>query len=126
MANEHGTFCWNELMTTDVKAAGEFYSQLLGWSTEDWPGEMPYTVFKSGDIQAGGMMARTPEMGEVPPHWMAYIAVDDVNALAEKVESLGGKIFVPPTDIPSVGRFAVIADPTGAAVGLMTFEKKPE
>ena len=122
MANEHGTFCWNELITTDVEKAKEFYTNLLGWGTEAMPGGMPYTIVKAGDIQAGGMMARTPEMGEVPPHWMAYIAVDDVDDVVSKVESLGGQIYAPATDIPGVGRFSIIADPTGAAVGLITLK----
>ncbi len=126
MSNErpqHGTFCWNELITTDTDKAGDFYSTLLGWSKTPFPGEMPYTMFKAGDKDAGGMMARTPEMGEVPPHWMCYITVDDVDASAKQVEELGGKILCPPTDIPGVGRFVVIADPIGATVGLITFPK---
>jgi predicted enzyme related to lactoylglutathione lyase len=122
MANEHGTFCWNELITTDVEKAKEFYTKLLGWGAEAWPGDIPYTTFKAGETQVGGLMARTPEMGEVPPHWMAYIAVDNVDDVVAKVEELGGQIYAPPTDIPDVGRFSIIADPTGAAVGLLTIK----
>lgn len=122
MANEHGTFCWNELITTDVEKAKEFYTNLLGWGTEEWPGDMPYTMFKAGENSAGGMMARTPEMGDTPPHWMSYIAVDDIDDIVSKVEGLGGKVYVPATDIPNVGRFSIIADPTGAAVGVITLK----
>lgn len=122
MANEHGTFCWNELMTTDVEKAKDFYTNLLGWGTKAWPGDMPYSIFKVGDKQVGGLMARTPEMGEAPPHWMAYIAVDNVDEVISKVKSLGGQVYVPPSDIPGVGRFSIIADPTDAAVGLISFK----
>jgi predicted enzyme related to lactoylglutathione lyase len=116
-----GTFCWNELMTPDVGAAKTFYTNLLGWTTEEMDmGEAGiYTLFKKGEQQVGGMMALTAECGEgVPPHWMSYIAVDDVDASTKQAEQLGGKVCVPPTDIPNVGRFSVITDPTGATISL--------
>ncbi len=117
----HGTFCWNELMTRDTAAAGEFYSNLIGWKLEDskMPG-MQYTILKAGETQAGGMMAMPPDVPkEVPAHWMAYITVDDVDGAARKTAELGGIVLVQPRDIPNVGRFCVIQDPTGAAVGLI-------
>ena len=129
MADErpaHGTFCWNELMTRDTGAAESFYSQLIGWTTAEsgMPG-MKYTLWKNGDNEAGGMMQMPPGVPEnVPPHWMAYIAVDDVDALAKKTPELGGTVLVPPQDIPHVGRFVVIQDPTGAAIGLITLAPK--
>ena len=110
----HGTFCWNELMTKDTAAAKEFYTKLLDWESREMP--MPdgaYTIFKAGDKDAGGMMAITPEMGEIPSHWMSYIAVDDVEARSKLAGELGGNVLVPPTDIPGVGRFSIIQDPTG-------------
>ena len=68
----------------------------------------------------GGMFKMSGEQFKgVPPHLMGYITVVDVNAAAKKVPSLGGKVHVPPTDIPSVGRFCMITDPTGAHVSLM-------
>ena len=127
MANErpkNGTFCWNELITTDTNKAGDFYSSLIGWEKAAMPGDMPYTLFKADGQDAGGMMARMPEMGDIPSHWMSYITVEDVDDLASKVEGLGGKVLCPPKDIPNVGRFTIIADPTGAAVGLITFPKE--
>lgn len=119
----HGTFCWNELMTRDPEAAGKFYSELIGWNPTDsgMPG-MDYTLMKVGDKDAGGMMKMPAEVpAQVPSHWMAYITVDDVDGCAKKVSELGGQVVVPPQDIPNVGRFCVIQDPTGATVGLMTF-----
>ena len=117
----HGTFCWNELSTNDLEAAKKFYTELLGWSlqTSDAAG-MAYTEIEAGGRRIGGMYQQTPECGPaMPPHWMAYVAVDDVDALAARVESLGGQVRVPPMDIPNVGRFAVIADPAGAAFSII-------
>ena len=123
-APKHGSFCWNELITSDTGKAGEFYSKLLGWSQAPFDGPMPYTMFKTGEKSEGGMMGKTPEMGDIPSHWMSYITVDDVDASAKQAEELGGKIVCPPMDIPSIGRFTIIADPTGATVGLITFPKR--
>lgn len=117
----HGTFCWNELMTWDIKKAIKFYSDLIGWKIADsgMPG-MNYNIVKAGDKQVAGMMAMTPEMpAQVPSHWMAYITVDDVDGAAAKVDQLGGKILHGPADIPTVGRFCVIQDPTGAAISMI-------
>lgn len=118
-----GTPCWWELMTKDVEAAKKFYGELCGWTTEAWPmpGGFTYHMIKRGDTSFGGMMSTDcPEMGEVPPHWMTYIHVDDVDAKAEQVTALGGSICVPPTDIPEVGRFSVVNDPTGGTFTLFT------
>ena len=118
-----GTFCWNELMTRDTAAAGKFYADLIGWKPTDsgMPG-MDYSMMKIGDRDAGGMMKMPAEMpAEVPSHWMAYVTVDDVDAAAAKVDGLGGVLLVPPQDIPNIGRFCVVQDPTGAALGLITF-----
>ena len=118
----HGTFCWNELMTRDTDGAAKFYTELLGWKAGDSPmPEMQYTMWKNDGKDAGGMMAMPAEVpAEVPAHWLSYIAVDDVDALVGKVTALGGQILVPVKDIPHVGRFCVVQDPTGAAVGLIT------
>lgn len=117
-----GSFCWVELMTRDVETAKKFYAELIGWTMRDQDiANRPYTVFtppghKKG---AGGMMALDgPQFEGVPPHWMPYILVTDIDAKAEKCVALGGKLHHPPTDIPNVGRFCVIEDPTGAAVSL--------
>jgi len=124
MAHEkpaHGTVCWNELMTRDVPAAEKFYSELIGWKPVDsgMPG-VKYTMFKVGEKDAGGLMQMPPDVpAQVPPHWMAYIAVDEVDKLAGKTKELGGQVLHGPEDIPNVGRFCVIQDPTGAVIGLI-------
>jgi predicted enzyme related to lactoylglutathione lyase len=122
----HGTFCWNELMTRDVSTAEKFYAELLGWKAADsgMPG-MQYTIFKAGDKEISGMMAMPAEVSkEVPSHWMAYITVDDVDAVAAKVERLGGKLLNSPEDVPNVGRFCTLQDPTGAVVSVIKFLSK--
>jgi predicted enzyme related to lactoylglutathione lyase len=125
MADYDGTFCWNELATNNLKECKKFFTDLLGWTSEDSDmGGTKYTVFKQGEKMVGGMMAISKDWGDVPPHWMGYIAVDDVDSKAKKVEELGGKVNVPPTDIPTVGRFCVITDPGGAVVSLITMEQK--
>jgi predicted enzyme related to lactoylglutathione lyase len=120
---QHGTFCWNELNTKNAEAARTFYSELLGWQlVQSNAAGMAYTEIVVGDKHIGGMFEMTEECGgsaDMPSHWMSYVAVDDVDAAAARVEGLGGKICVPPTDIPNVGRFTVITDPTGASISLI-------
>ena len=120
----HGIFCWNELATRDLEAAKTFYTELLGWQLkESNAAGMAYNeiVAPNGE-HIGGLYQMGPEYGEAPAHWMAYVAVDDVDARAARVESLGGKVCVPPTDIPNVGRFCVITDPSGATLSLITMK----
>ena len=115
-----GTFCWNELATKNLDAAKKFYTELLGWQIKESTGAgMVYNEIVVGDQHVGGLYQMTEEFGDAPSHWMAYVAVDDVDAKAKQVEELGGRVCVPPTDIPNVGRFCVINDPTGAALSLI-------
>jgi predicted enzyme related to lactoylglutathione lyase len=124
--NEANTFCWGELATRDTAAATAFYSQAFGWKAK--VGNAPpmvYTEFSVGDQPFGGMLTMTPEMGNAPPHWASYFAVDDCDATAEKAKSLGATMCVPPQDIPNVGRFAVIADPQGAVFSIIKLTQMP-
>ena len=110
-----GSACWCELATTDVKKAGAFYSSLFGWSLKESSDGMPYTEIGNKGQMIGGMMPMDgPQYQGVPPHWTVYFAVDDCDAAAEKAKELGATLCLPPTDIPNVGRFAVIQDPQGA------------
>ena len=126
----HGAFMWNELMTRDDERALEFFNKVLGWTHDDWPmgqGKAPYRIMKSpGGREQGiaGMMKMTePEFpAQVPAHWCGYIAVDNVDKRAELVKANGGELVHGPADIPQVGRFCIIKDPTGAVVALMTPE----
>lgn len=115
-----GSFCWGELHTPDTARAGSFYSGLFGWSLKESTDDMPYTEFGNGGQMIGGMMAMKGIQWEgIPPHWMIYFAVDDCDATAAKAEELGGKPVVQPTDIPDVGRFAVLQDPQGAIFAII-------
>jgi len=117
-----GAFSWCELMTNNPGAAKEFYGELFGWKIEAMNTGQPYNVVKVGDAGIGGIMGMPPDAPKgMPPTWVPYVTVADVDALVKRVVSLGGKVQVPPTDIPTVGRFAVIADPQGASINVITY-----
>ena len=123
IVNETGAMCWNELITTDSEEAGAFYEGIFGWKREPMPnpggGSGTYTIFKLGSDQAGGMMTARPEMHLKRAFWMVYFAVADCDQITARAEQLGGKVMMPPTDIPTVGRFATIRDPQGAAFSII-------
>jgi predicted enzyme related to lactoylglutathione lyase len=118
MPTPRGKFVWYDVMTTDTKAAAKFYGDVIGWTAEEHPmaGGGSYTVFSKGPAMVAGLMAIPEEMRAqgVPPCWSGYVSTDDVDAEARRVTAAGGAIKRPPTDIPNVGRFAVVADPGGA------------
>jgi predicted enzyme related to lactoylglutathione lyase len=124
--NITNSLCWNELATPDVDKAGDFYTSLFGWGKKvQQMGPMTYTSFMNGDRPAGGMYKPTPEMGDIPPHWLPYFAVDDADAMVKKAESLGAKTCAPPMDIPDTGRFAILQDPQGAAFAIIKLANPP-
>ncbi|WP_157015124.1 VOC family protein [Mesorhizobium xinjiangense] len=117
-------FFWYELMTTDLDAAKDFYTKVVGWTHDTWPGEFPYIIMKpEGSEQGVGGLMTIPEdvkaMG-VPPMWLGYIHAADVDAATESLRAAGGKVHREPSDIPEVGRFSAVADPQGATFMLMT------
>ncbi len=116
---ETNSLCWNELLTNDTAKAIDFYVKLFGWKTKSDSGATPYTEIINGDDHIGGIMQIQPQMGPMPPNWGIYIAVDDSDGTAQKATSLGGRQYVPPTDIPNVGRFAVLSDPQGAVFNII-------
>lgn len=120
LANEAGSFCWNELNTRDVPSAKPFYREVFGWTPNDLDMDgMSYTEWRLGDKPVAGMM-NMPEMvpAEVPAHWLVYFGTDDTDATVAKAAELGATTLVPPTDIPP-GRFAVLMDPDGAAFAVI-------
>ncbi|WP_428423196.1 VOC family protein [Methylibium sp.] len=122
----HGAFSWSELMTKDAAAATQFYGPLLGWTFDTM--NMPhgaYHVIKVGDTPVGGIMGPAPDAPPMPPAWGCYVTVSDVDATAARVGALGGRVLVPPMDIPGVGRFTVIGDPQGAILNLITYAPRP-
>lgn len=123
MADNHGKFCWYELMTTDVAAAKAFYTELIGWTTQPVPmATMEYTMLlPPGSTDGVGGMTILPEQAKAmgaPPYWQVYVAVDDVEASTKLAVELGAKTYVPPVDIPGYGRFAILGDPWGAVFAL--------
>jgi predicted enzyme related to lactoylglutathione lyase len=110
-----GDFVWYELCTTDPVAAAAFYAQVVGWTVtaSGLPG-MDYRIASAGDRQVAGIMTLPAEQMPPRPVWFGYIAADDVDAKAGEIEAAGGSVHKEPQDIPTIGRFAVVADPQGA------------
>lgn len=122
MVNSHGRFVWYELLTTDIKAAKAFYTDVVGWGTRDasMRGSV-YSLFTVGDAPVAGLMNLPEEARRAgaPPHWIGYVGVDDVDAAVDRIRQLGGEIRVPPTSIPNISRFSVVADPQMATFALV-------
>ncbi len=111
-----GEFCWETLSTTDLARAEAFYGKVFGWKTiKGGDGGIP--VF-SVDETPRGMVADLQKAQNFPPNWMTYVVVDKIEPATERASKLGGKVLVPLIEIPQVGRIALIADPTGAPLGL--------
>jgi predicted enzyme related to lactoylglutathione lyase len=121
-SNVLGKFIWYDQMSNDLPGAEKFYSKVVGWTlAPNTMNAQKYTLLQSGDTMVGGLMPIPEDAAKMGarPTWMGYVAVDDVKAYADKVKAAGGTIYRPPTDIPNVGTFAVVGDPSGA--GFMLF-----
>lgn len=123
---KNGELCWRELTTQNVEAARPFYQELLGWKTEKSTlSPIDYDEIHVGEKAVGGMMQINEQWGEgwenIPPHWMTYIAVDNCDETLEKIKENGGNVCVPAFDAPSVGRIAVVNDPSGATFSIIQF-----
>lgn len=117
-----GEYIWYELLTTDVAAAQRFYGHVVGLGCQDsgMPGQ-EYRIWSVGEVLVGGLMALPPgalQAGQ-RPGWLGYIHVADVDATVAAVAAEGGRVFMPGTDIPGIGRFALLSDPQGAAFYVM-------
>ncbi|MFY9559280.1 MAG: VOC family protein [Terriglobales bacterium] len=119
IAHVAGTLCWADLSTPDPKRAADFYSRLFGWQImageKDKSG---YLHVKNGEHFIGGIPPTAHRPPGVPPHWLAYFWVDDVDASSGKAEQMGANLCVAPMTIENVGRMAVIADPQGAVFAI--------
>jgi uncharacterized protein len=118
-----GRFLWYDLMTTDPGGAREFYGKVAGWGLEQFPVQgSPYTMFTRGGVPLGGSMQLPDDAVKMgaPAHWIAYIGTPDVDATTAKALEMGARTHVAPRDIPSVGRFAVLADAQGATIAFFT------
>jgi predicted enzyme related to lactoylglutathione lyase len=121
--NATGDFIWYELMTPDPDAAKAFYDAVVGWDIEPQPaGEMDYRMIRRSDGgNAGGVLRITPDMAShgARPTWLGYLNVADVDSTVASIEAAGGKTQMAPTDIPHVGRIAMVTDPQGAPFYVM-------
>ena len=126
LRGEPGAIGWQELNTSDPARAGAFFAELLGVeiAEEDMGPAGTYRMIRAGGEDAGGINQITPEMGDMPPSWLVYFAVEDADASAAKVQELGGQLLMEAIDIPP-GPFAVVADPQGAAFAVMHFNPLP-
>lgn len=121
MSPIHGQFVWYELMSPDTAAAAAFYGAVIGWNTRDaGAAHVRYTILSAGDTGVGGLLEMAQAVRDAGgwPAWVGYIAADDVDVTAARVEDAGGRVHHAAEDIPGVGRFAVVADPQGAVFTL--------
>lgn len=114
-----GTFCWNELASSDPEASTKFYAAIGGFTDKPMPmaGMGTYHVLEADGQPRAGIMGKM--MPQQPHAWLPYVQVASADKTSEKASKLGAAIVVPPTDIPNVGRFAIVADPQGATIGLL-------
>jgi hypothetical protein len=122
MVNAHGRFVWYELMTADMEIGKAFYASVIGWGTRDssMPG-LAYSLFSIGGYPVAGLVTLPEDATRTgaTPHWTGYVGVDDVDAAVGRVKQLGGAVYVPPTDVPNISRFSVVADPQMATLALV-------
>lgn len=126
----HGQIVWSELATRDVEAAKAHFAAVAGWTFKEMPmagGDYTYTIASVDGRDVAGLMdvALVGNAG-VPPHWLTYIAVDDLAAAVRNVEATGGSIVRPPFEVPTIGRIAVVREPSGAVCGLLEPETLPQ
>ena len=115
----HGTLCWGDLSTSDTDRAQKFYSSLVGWEfVSDPKDKSGYLHIKNGEHFIGGMPPSKYLQPGVPPHWLAYFLVDDVDVTANKAKEMGAKLFMPPMTMEGVGRLSIMADPQGATFAI--------
>src|SRR5262245_57348015 len=104
-----GRFVWHELMTTDTKSAANFFTKVIGWKTQPWDQDPSYSMFVTGKQPMAGLLP-LPEDAKAmgaPPNWLTYIGTSNVDEAAKQVASLGGHVVKAPSDIPTIGRFAI-------------------
>lgn len=128
MGDYRGRFLWYELLTTDPEKAQDFYTKLLGWGLENWSGPgMEYVMWKCFDVAIGGVLELPAEAKQAgaPSHWLPYIGTPEVDQTVELARRKGAQVHVPPQDIPTQGRFAVLADPHGAVFAVYQPLREP-
>jgi len=125
IAEVPGTLCWADLNTPDPARATEFYSALLGWKIAAGEHDSSgYLHISNGDTMIGGIPPVRTQGPQIPPHWMIYFLVTDVDATTAKAKELGAKICLEPMSMEGVGRLAVIDDPQDAGFAIFQPERK--
>ncbi|MEK7572153.1 MAG: VOC family protein [Patescibacteria group bacterium] len=122
IVNKAGAMSWNEFYTKNLAAAKKFYTDLFGWTYEE-DKENNYTTILNNGRMNGGMMEITDEMMGMPPSWVVYFTVKDMETSVSKVKELGGQVHMQ-RDI-AVGKIAMIADPAGASFMLIEMSMPP-
>lgn len=121
MVDSQGRFVWYELITTDIKAASAFYTEVVGWSVHDASTpDLSYTLLAAGKTGVAGLMELPEDASNrgATPRWVGYVSVGDIDVTADRVKRLGGMVFVPPTD-SNIGRISIVADPQTANLALV-------
>ena len=119
----NGTFIWYELLTSDPDAAARFYASVLGWTVHDsGQAGMNYSFFRMHDVGVGGFMRLPADAAAagMPPCWLGYVSVADVDRSVARFTAAGGAVYMPPMTVPGAGRMAMVADPQGAPLYVMT------
>jgi predicted enzyme related to lactoylglutathione lyase len=116
------TLGWAELNARNVRKAVPFYERLFGWTTKEsamGEGQPPYIQFELDGQSIAGAWEMNPSMPpSAPSYWQVYFNVDDVDAAFQKAIGLGATEMIAPQAYPG-GRFAIVADPQGATIGLL-------
>lgn len=120
LANEHGSMAWQEVLTRDAGAARDFYTALLNSTTEKLPGDMTYYTLHQGSDTVGGIMQMDDGHwpASIPPHWMPYFAVNDIQDAVKIAAEHGGTVNVPPFESP-YGLVSILSDPAGAVFSVI-------
>jgi hypothetical protein len=122
MIESHGRFVWYELMTTNVDAAKAFYADVVGWGAQpiSIPGST-YSLLTAGDSPVAGLMSMPEEAARrsATAHWIGYVEVDNVDDAVQRTQQFGGTVYVPPTNVPNISRFAIVADPQMATFAMV-------
>lgn len=126
MDEKMGEFVWNELATPNVQGAKKFYGRVFDWEFIDKNmGDMTYTIIKKGNKEFGGIWAiPAAQQNQIPPHWLAYILVDDIEQSLEKARQNGAALVKPIQQVGDMGLFAILKDPAGAHIALWQSLKK--
>lgn len=119
LANEPGSFNWNECHSPEPERAAAFYADVFDYAVEatEMGGRIPYRLLKLDGRGVGGVAGA--KEGE-PPNWATIFSVASCDDSIARVQELGGALLAGPHDIPDVGRFAVVEDPVGATFGVIS------